>query len=528
MNINKVHPIISENIEVSKFILSLSCIFSIIYIMWWFNLNNVGNPFLYFALLVGEVFHIFQAIGYAFTIWDQKPLKHKKITTFYPVDIFVTVCGEPAEIVEKTLKGIAALDYPNYSVYVLNDGKAAGKENWKEIDALALKYKATPITRETNEGAKAGNINNALKHSISPYVLIFDADHVPAENFLQETMGHFSDEKLALVQTPQYYENNDDSFLTKAAWEQQELFFGPICRGKNKDNATFWCGTNAIVKREALLSIGGVPMDNIAEDFLATLFMHQKGWKTLYVAKILAKGLAPHTLADYVNQQFRWARGSLEIIFKYNPLFKAGLTWRQKFQYLYSSSYYLNGLIVLVNALIPLMVLAFNVSPVSSETSEFIIFFLPFIFLTLYLLMSSTKHQITFAAIQLSVSCFFVFFMAMVSTALNMKVSFKVTSKDQKEGNFLVFAMPHFIYIGLSVLVVGYAIMTQGVTPSVMTNTSWILFNIIFFNAFIVAAYPWRNLKANTLSYLYNLKYRVLNSFKFLPNVGPLEYEERK
>jgi cellulose synthase (UDP-forming) len=479
---------------VPRLVLSLIAIVTLIYFTWWLNLNNAGNPVLYGLLFIGEVYHVWQALGYIHTIRNQKKVHFEAVEEYYPVDIFITVCGEPVEIVERTLKAAMDISYPNFNVYVLNDGRVADKDNWREIDELALRYGATPITRINPGGAKAGNVNHALKLTNSPFIAIFDADHVPEPNFLSRTMGYFKNGKMALVQTPQYYENKEDNFLTRSAWEQQELFFGPICVGKNKSNSTFWCGTNAVIRRKALEGIGGVPENNIAEDFLASLFLHEKGWKTVYVPEILAKGLAPHNLGDYVNQQFRWARGSLEVVFKYNPLFRRGLTWSQKMQYLYSSGYYLNGIIILIDAAIPILALMFNLLPVRAETTDFMIYFFPFIFLTIYLLMSSTRNQITFNAIQLSMSSFWVFFMATLSAMFGIKAKFKVTSKAKESGNYLKLIIPHLTYTAIAVLAIGIALRRDGLVPSVVTNASWALFNIAFFGAYIRAAYPWEKI----------------------------------
>ena len=192
-----------------------------------------------------------------------------------------------------------------------------------------------------------------------------------------------------------------------------------------------------------------------------------------------------------MNQQFRWARGSLEVIFKYNPLFRRGLSWAQKMQYLYSSGYYLNGIIVLIDAAIPLLALGFDALPVSAETSDFMVYFFPFIFSTIFLLMMSTRNQITFNAIQMSMSSFFVFFTATISAALNIKVKFKVTSKSKESGNYLKLVIPHMIYIVLTIIAIVVAVIRDGIVPSVVTNASWAIFNIIFFSGFLRVAYPW-------------------------------------
>ncbi|OGC70219.1 hypothetical protein A2415_00930 [candidate division WWE3 bacterium RIFOXYC1_FULL_39_7] len=501
------HEIVSANIQVPKVFLVLNIVASIIYLLWWFDLRNLGNPFLYAVLLIGEIYHVWQALGFAITVWDQRKQKHSPIQRIYPVDIFITVCGEPVEIVEKTVKAAMNIEYPDFKVYVLNDGKGRNLPGWKGVNKVAQKYGAVPITRDNNKGNKAGNINNALRLSHAPFVVIFDADHVPAPEFLERTMGHFSDPKVVLVQTPQYYKNRNDNFLTTAAWEQQELFFGPICRGKNKMNATFWCGTNAVVRRKALDEIGGVPENNIAEDFLASFYFHERGYKTLYVAEILAEGLAPHNLDNYVKQQFRWARGSSEIIIRHFPLFNKNLTVWQKIQYMYSSSYYLNGFVALMDALIPIVVLFTGLVPVVDTTSSFMLYFFPFIFSTINTLMLSTDNTITFRAIQLSMSSSFVFIQAVMDTVRGTKSSFKVTSKAYEEGNFLKYAVPHISYILLGIAAITFGFIKYGFVPSLITNASWILFNAALLSGFIGVAYPW--------TALYNrLKYVAL----FVPN----------
>src|SRR3989344_1030836 len=98
------------------------------------------------------------------------------------------------------------------------------------------------------------------------------------------------------------------------------------------------CGTNMVIRKAALREVGGMAEDNIAEDFVTSLFIHERGWKSAYVPEVLAEGLAPEDLFSYYKQQFRWARGSLEIVFRFNPLFRSGLTWSQRIEYLASAS----------------------------------------------------------------------------------------------------------------------------------------------------------------------------------------------
>ncbi len=516
MNSKKGKEIILPNEQVPHLLLIFALGVTLFYSLWWFDFSNVQSWTLYSLLFIGEIYHIWQAVGYMYTIRAPKKYTAEILpASFSPkVDLFITVCGEPVEIVEKTLTAAMTIDYQNYQVFLLNDGFVAKKENWQEIEELAKRYKAKVITRLTPGGAKAGNINNALRQTNAPFIAFFDADHIPKKDFLNKTLAYFQDHKMALVQTPQYYRNKDQNHLTSSAWEQQELFFGPICQGKNKDNATFWCGTNAVIKREALDAVGGLLENTVTEDFLVSLYLHQKGYKSIYVPEILSEGLAPQDLKSYVSQQYRWARGCLDLIFNHNPIFKKGLTGAQKIHYLYSSSYYLNGIIVAVNALIPIYVLMTGVSPIKENVNNFMVYFFPFIFTTIYILMKSTQFKITFNAIQMSISSTFVFIIAAVSTLLNIKTKFKVTSKMEESGNYLIYAIPHIAYILITIFAVTFAVTKQGITPSVATNASWSFFNIVFFFGFIRVAYPWQTLTVPLKSKINNLYAQTIDFIK--------------
>ena len=140
---------------------------------------------------------------------------------------------------------------------------------------------------------------------------MFDSDHVADPTFLEATLGYMDDPKVAFVQTPQYYANGDSSRIAAASWAQQALFFGAIARGKDGLDAVFCCGTNVLFRREAFESVGGFPTNSLTEDYELSIWLHEKGWKSVYVPDVLSRGLGPEDMASYVSQQQRWARGCL-------------------------------------------------------------------------------------------------------------------------------------------------------------------------------------------------------------------------
>lgn len=495
-------PIIHSG-RIRKTLLVISAIISLLYISWWLIPGKAGNAVLYYLLFAGEIYHISMAFLFWFTLWPKKTeYTAERIKNNYlpKIDVFITVAGEPVEIVKKTVQALLDMNYSNHTVYILNDGYVAGKDNWREIEELSKQINVHCITRKLAHGAKAGNINNALKQTRGELVAIFDADMVPHPDFLEKTYFYFENKKVGFVQTPQYYNNADKNLVTRGAWDQQEYFFGPLLQGKDNTNSTFICGTNVVIRRKALLEVGGMYEKSIAEDFLTSIFIHQQGWVSHYVPEVLVEGLAPQDLLAYYKQQLRWSRGSMQVLFQENPLLKKGLTWQQKLQYLFSSLFYFNGVIVLIDMVMPILFLFFGIQVVSSSTTSFALFFMPFMTLTLLTLYLSSSKIITFKAISFTHASWFLQLVALKSILLGENMQFSVTPKQIQKGNFIFLAYPHILYILLVIIGTFVAIAREGISPAVITNIAWAAFNAYLFLPFIQAAYPWKSLNIENIS----------------------------
>ncbi len=475
----------------AKKLLTINLILAIVYFVAITLLFERGNVYLFAALIAGEVFHVWQAITFIHAVWGTKTEHQFSAQFVAPVDIYITVAGEPKDVVEETVRAALNIRYPNFHIYILNDGRVAKKPNWQEMEDLARTYEdhgVRCITRTQAGGAKAGNINHALAQTSSDFVAILDCDHIPTRDFLERMMGYFVDEQVGFVQSPQYYRNHTANYVANAAWQQQTLFFGPICRGKDQTNSMFMCGTNMIIRRNALESVGGMQTASITEDLLTSLLVHAKGWRSVYVPRILAKGLAPEDLGAYWVQQARWARGSLEVLVKYNPLTLRGLSGAQRLQYLASVSFYLTGLVVLIDAALPIFYLYGGIIPVSSATMALALIFIPYIFITLYVLQLVSNFAFSFRAIAFALAAWPIHVMAFFSTIFRIKSTFKVTSKEKQGGSYLRLASLHIIYSLVIFVGIGLAVYRDGISPSLVTNASWGLLYVALFLPFIRAA----------------------------------------
>ncbi len=273
------------------------------------------------------------------------------------VDVFIPVYGEPVEEIRAT--AIAARDmYGKHATYVLDDGDS------DVVKTMARRIGVEYIRRPVHSNAKAGNINYALSRTKGDFFLILDADFVAKPEFLYETLPFFENKDMAMVQTPQYY-TNAMNFVSTAAGYMQHVFYSMLMAGKNRFNAAFCVGTCVVFRRSAIDSIGGIYEKSKSEDIWTSLTLHERGWRTVYINKVLAEGKTPETLKAYSKQQLRWATGSFEIFLKKNPVFNRKLSADQKLQYFLTTSFYFTGFAVLMLLLLPALQIYFNISPIS-------------------------------------------------------------------------------------------------------------------------------------------------------------------
>jgi cellulose synthase (UDP-forming) len=277
------------------------------YLTWRVGWSGEGaSPVLFAMLLATELYGIYSLAVLAWFSWSRQAAVRPATTAGRSVDVYVCTYDEPAEVVMATLAGCRALTYP-HTTYLLDDGRRP------EMEELARLAGARYLTRDDNSHAKAGNLNAALPRTEGDLVLMLDADHVPMPDALDALVGYFDDERMALVQTPHDFFNHDSAQHYAVGRHEQSLFYRVVCPGKDRHGAAYWCGSAALLNRHALLEIGGVATETIAEDFHTTIRLLRHGWKTRYHDEVLVQGLAPHDLDGYLLQRDRWARGNLAV-----------------------------------------------------------------------------------------------------------------------------------------------------------------------------------------------------------------------
>ncbi|HEX4806702.1 MAG TPA: glycosyltransferase [Conexibacter sp.] len=316
----------------------LALVWGAVYLTWrigWTASGRTTSPVTFAMLLVTELYGAWALATLTWFSWKRAPATRPPIVSQPTVDVYVCTYDEPEEVVLATLAGCRALRYP-HTTYLLDDGR---RENMR---ALAELTGAHYLTRPDNSHAKAGNINAALPRTEGDLVFMLDADHVPMPDALDALVGYFEDPQVGLVQSPHDFSNQDSVQHYAVGRHEQSLFYHVICPGKDRHGAAFWCGSAAVIRREALLGIGGVATETIAEDFHTTIRLQRHGWSSRYHDEVLVQGLAPHDLDGYLLQRDRWSRGNLAVFtLPESPLRARELKPLQRLSYFASLAAYL-------------------------------------------------------------------------------------------------------------------------------------------------------------------------------------------
>ncbi len=398
------------------------------------------------------------------------------------VAVLITVVNEDTSIVRNTLQSAKNL-IGEKAVYLLDDGKKEATQ--RLAGELGVRY----ITRATNAGYKAGNINNALRNHVpEPFFIVVDADFALHPEFIQRTLPLFADPRVAAVQTPQVY-SNEETLFSRGCKHLQDIFYTYLQPGKHLLGSAFCVGTNVIFRTRALWEVGGLA-EMHSEDIFTTINLLERGYKVSFLNEQLAVGLSPTTLISFYTQQNRWARGGFLMMLKHNTLFNRKLNIEQRLQFFISNFFYLSGISVLIYLISPLIAIFLNVKPLSDAyQSQWLAAYAPFFvtnfgFATVLL----KKHRIS--SLLLGIFTFVPYLDALRSTLLSVRqFKWRVTNARSK-GLITKLLAPYIIFLCIAVAI-GYFLATGILVynPDLILYYGWLAIDIIVVAAFIIHGY---------------------------------------
>lgn len=456
----------------------------------WFlwGLAEPGVAWLYWPLVAAFTFAALLSLYEWYCYLGVTPCRERPKTQTEPtVDVLTTWCpGEPKVMVVATLKSILRMPY-QHTTYLCDEGDDPAL---REVCArLGIRH----VTRTDKTGAKAGNINNALRGATGKIAVIMDPDHEAAPYFLDRVVGHFDDSKVGFVQHVQAYYNQDESLIARGAAEQTYHFYGPIQTGMERRGTVQAIGANCAFRKAALESIGG-HATGLAEDMATTLKIYAKGWTSVYSPEILTCGQVPSTFPAYCKQQLKWACGVWDILIESYPAAFPHISWRNRLHFAMNGLFYFRSLFVLIGTLIPIVALFTGLVPVRITVEEFLIWFGPMLSAVILIrqaaqrwLLDPNERGLHLIGGFLMNAVWLIHLRGVASAILRVKIPYIPTPKDDEATNAWSLAMPGILLVVLSTAAIVYGLWWDW-SPYSGLMAGFALVNIVTFGTIALAA----------------------------------------
>jgi len=510
---NTIHPPSRSELLSIRIMVFLGLLSMGFFLYTFYQAGHAQHSILFWLLLFTIAFTciriIVEWVHYIHITVPPTPPLEKEFT----VDIFTTYCpGEPIAMIEETLKAITQIRYPH-------KGFLCDEANDPYLRELCKNLGIHHVTRTNRKDAKAGNINNALKQSSGELCVVLDPDHVPSPEFLDPIVPHFNDPSIGFVQIVQAYKNSRSSLIAKGAAQQTYQFYGPMMMTMNKYGTVPAIGANCTFRRSALDSIGGHAA-GLAEDMNTAMHLHARGWRSVYVPMVLARGLVPSTLSAYYKQQLKWSRGVFELLFTtYLRLFRR-LTWRQKLHYGLGALYYFSGVVFLINFLIPILFLL-DLSTASIGLESFMISVFPLMIAIVLIrhyvqtwVMDFKERGFHVVGGLLMIGTWWIHALGFVFAVIRKKVPYDPTPKDNDKSSDWSINIPNMVIIILSAFAIIYGLYRDW-NPYTIGMAGFALLNclIMLFTIAISRQESFRSFKSKHRSVQLMMKY--VERFKF-------------
>lgn len=477
----------------------------------WFLLNPAhrGDVLPWTLVIVAEVVLVFHALmamwtvlagqrdprGFAFhtarreLYGDDAPAEPTASDPLYlngrtaTVDVLITVYGESVQVIRRTAE--AALRIRGaHQTWLLDDG------NSDDVRDLAAELQCGYVRRLTNHGAKAGNVNNALTVAKGEFFVILDADFVARPELLEETLPFMHDDTIAFVQSPQTY-GNLHNIISRGAGYMQTMFCRFVQPGRNQFNAAFCVGTNVLFRREAVLDVGGMHTQSKSEDVWTSLELHERGWKSVYIADTLAVGDAPDTIEAYSKQQLRWATGGFEILLTANPFGRGRrLTMDQRFMYFVTATHYFTGIMPGLLLFVPALEIFFDLRPVNVSVGglEWVLFYSGF-YLMQVLLASLTMGTFRWEVLMLAANSFPIYLKALRNAFVGVDSKWHATGTMGKRSSAFNFMIPQVLTFVFLLVASAVSLWRDLTLMSLNIATFWSVVNAVVVGAFVAVGF---------------------------------------
>lgn len=290
-------------------------------------------------------------------------------------------------VAKRLVDSVCAMDYPRdrMKIMVLDDSDDETTDLLRDTVEYYRRrgFQIQYVRRDNRRGYKAGALKNAMEHTDTEFVAIFDADFMPPVWFLRKAIPYFSSTRIGLVQCRWGHANEEYSAMTRAQAMSLDLHF--LVEQKAKSNSSLFMnfnGTAGIWRRECIDDAGGWHTATLVEDLDLSYRAQMKGWKCVFLPDVVVDAELPVQMNAAKRQQFRWAKGSIQCALKLlsDIVVRRGIDVGAKVQ----------AFVQLTRHVVyPFMLIQFLTLPLllTQGVNLYIIGFLPSVTLALYILM---------------------------------------------------------------------------------------------------------------------------------------------
>jgi len=370
------------------------------------------------------------------------------------VDILIPTYNEPEEILRRTIAAARQVDYPDFEVWVLDDG------NRPWLRAFCAEMAVSYLVRTERKGYKAGNINHALGKTSRPLICVVDADFALEPNFLWRTVGLLEDPSIGIVQTPQIFNNPDAiqyNLNGEKAWPEAQCMFTDVMQsGRDTWDNAFCYGTGFVIKRECLKLTGGIPETSIAEDIQTSYVLLAHGYKTRFLNEKLSNGFATQNIGDFVRQRSRWCIGTLQCFFVEGGVLRAKrISVLDRLFFLDPVLYHISTLWTFCLLIAPAVYWWLGIAPFHSDFGHLLVVMAPRMLLSIFgLYWLSNRKTIPFVSELGRVVGIFQLMQAMARVIMNpFRQAFTTTNKKLDSNEVQIhwhLARPHIVLLTLT------------------------------------------------------------------------------
>jgi cellulose synthase/poly-beta-1,6-N-acetylglucosamine synthase-like glycosyltransferase len=303
----------------------------------WFSTENllIGTYLVVLLTLAMYGFHRSLLLFLYYRNRERVPKETACFRVLPPVTVQLPLFNE-MYVAARLLDAVAKIDYPRdrLEIQVLDDSTDETQDICRAKVAelagggLDIKY----LHRADRTGFKAGALENGLKSARGEYVLVFDADFVPGADILMKTIQFFTDDRVGMVQVRWDHVNRDYSLLTEMEAMMLDGHFVIEHTARHRSGRFFnFNGTAGIWRRSAIDDAGGWSHDTLTEDMDLSYRAQLRGWQFIYLKDVVSPAELPVEMNSFKSQQFRWAKGSIQVAKKLLPaIFRANVPWRVK------------------------------------------------------------------------------------------------------------------------------------------------------------------------------------------------------